>query len=118
MRRKSFESFDPGILKKLRKFQYWAKKDFLMKKRVALRELDSGTKLRRDMGVAHPLPPPLKVLQFRSAKTVVQCTPAGQLTGPRTIGTKEKRQKQKMFARQPLSPPKVVEITPLTGHSL
>ena len=70
------------------------------------------------MGVAHPLPPTLKIFQFRSAKTVVRCTPAGQLTGPRTIGTKEKRQKQKVFARQPLSPPKFVGMTSLTGHSL
>ena len=38
------------------------------------------------MGVAHPLPPNLENLPFRRAKTAVQCTSAGQPTGPRTIG--------------------------------
>ena len=30
--RKSLESFDTGIVKKLRRFQYWANKNFLIKK--------------------------------------------------------------------------------------
>ena len=37
------------------------------------------------MGASHPLPY-LENLPFRRAKTVVKCTSAGQLTGPRTTG--------------------------------
>ena len=34
--RKVLRSFDTGIVKKLRKFQYWAKKHFFIKKHIVL----------------------------------------------------------------------------------
>ena len=45
--------------------------------------MQSGTKLK---GVWGSCSPNLENLPHRMAKTVVQCTSAGQLTGPRTIG--------------------------------
>ena len=69
------------------------------------------------IGVAHP--PTLKICRFAGHKTAVQCTSAGKLTGPRTVGElllPEKSHRQKMFAGQliRLPPPqKCSEITSL-----
>ena len=62
----------------------------------------SGTKLKGSMGLSHPP-------NFERAKTAVQCSSAGQLTGPRAIGQPlllEKGHRQEMFASQPLITPK------------
>ena len=64
--------------------------------------------------MSHPLN--FENLPFSRAKTVVQCTSAEQLTGPRAIGALlllKKRLKQKLFAGQPLTPPKFIEVTSL-----
>ena len=69
--------------------------------------------------------PKFEKLPFHRAKTVSQCTSAGQLTGLKTIGellSLKKGHRQKMFARQPLTSPKnlpklrpwVCECTALT----
>ena len=53
----------------------------------------------------HP-PHNLENLPLRRAKTVVECTSVGQLTGPGTAGTLLllKKHRQKVFAWQPLTP--------------
>ena len=56
--------------------------------------------------------PNLDNLPFRRAKTVVQCSSTGEITGPRTIGqlllVKNKKFTGKKFsAGQPLAPPKI-----------
>ena len=64
------------------------------------------------------IPPSLENLPFHRAKTVVQCTSAGQLTGPRIMGELLllKKTSQTKNARRATSDTlqNVVEVTPLT----